>query len=170
MIAMQYSISLPADYDMAIIDRRIAEKGHLTDGFPGLVFKAYLSARGAPDNLYAPFYLWRDTEGLNKFLSGPGFAALTRSFGWPVVRIWPVWEWRTGDLAAARHATRDIVPIEPHADIAALRRRHGAEVEGDDALASIAGFEPTTWTAMRFRLWDRPMAGHQSYRVGRISL
>lgn len=39
MIAMQYSFSLPADYDMSIIDRRIAEKGHLLDNFPNLKFK-----------------------------------------------------------------------------------------------------------------------------------
>ena len=35
MIAMQYSFVLPADYDMAIIDRRIREKGPLLDGFRG---------------------------------------------------------------------------------------------------------------------------------------
>ena len=31
MYAMQYEIPLPADYDMAIIRRRVASKGHLTD-------------------------------------------------------------------------------------------------------------------------------------------
>ena len=31
MIATQYRFPLPADYDMAIIDRRIADRGHLTD-------------------------------------------------------------------------------------------------------------------------------------------
>lgn len=45
MIAMQYSFTLPADYDMSIIDRRIRDKGPLLDGFPNLGFKAYLSAR-----------------------------------------------------------------------------------------------------------------------------
>jgi hypothetical protein len=34
MIAMQYSFALPADYDMAIVDRRIAEKGHSSTIFP----------------------------------------------------------------------------------------------------------------------------------------
>jgi hypothetical protein len=34
MIAMQYSFVLLADYDMAIIDRRIRDKGPLLDGFP----------------------------------------------------------------------------------------------------------------------------------------
>jgi hypothetical protein len=45
MLAMQYSFTFPADYDMAIIERRIAENGHRLDGFPGLLFKAYLYAR-----------------------------------------------------------------------------------------------------------------------------
>jgi hypothetical protein len=44
MITMQYRIALPADYDMDIIRRRIAERGHLTDDFPQLSFKAYLYA------------------------------------------------------------------------------------------------------------------------------
>ena len=61
MIAMQYSFTLPADYDMAIVHRRIAEKGHLLDDFPQLHFKAYLSAQrddeslASRENLYAPF-------------------------------------------------------------------------------------------------------------------
>lgn len=45
MIAMQYSFVLPADYDMAIVERRIREKGPLFDGFPHLRLKAFLSAR-----------------------------------------------------------------------------------------------------------------------------
>ena len=45
MIAMQYSLVLPANYDMGIVERRIAERGHFTDGFSGLAFKAYLHAK-----------------------------------------------------------------------------------------------------------------------------
>ena len=45
MIAMQYGFTLPADYDMTIIDRRMRDKGPLLDGFPDLRFKAYLAAR-----------------------------------------------------------------------------------------------------------------------------
>lgn len=72
MIAMRYRIALPADYPMEIIERRIAERGHLTDGLPGLGLKAYLYCRagedGAAANVYAPFYLWRTTEGMRDFL------------------------------------------------------------------------------------------------------
>jgi hypothetical protein len=39
-LAMQYRFALPADYDMAIVERRIAEKGPALDGWPGLRAKA----------------------------------------------------------------------------------------------------------------------------------
>lgn len=42
MIAMQYKISLPDNYDMNVIRQRVADNGHRTDGFQDLIFKAYL--------------------------------------------------------------------------------------------------------------------------------
>ncbi|MBR0644681.1 DUF4865 family protein [Plastoroseomonas hellenica] len=185
MIAMQYTLTLPADYDMGIIDRRIAEKGPLLDDFPGLAFKAYLTARrdagalGSRDNLYAPFYVWRRADGLNDFLCGPGFAALTQSFGRPEVKTWIPWraELASG-ITHAAVATREIQAVPPSADLEALRRRESedavADVERRGALASVAGFEPAGWTRLRFRLWreaprDLP-DGVQAYQVGHLSL
>jgi hypothetical protein len=107
MIAMQYSLVLPADYDMAIIGRRIAERGHLTDGLPGLAAQ-----------------------------------------------------------------------IAPHADLAALRRseseRSSELLANRDVLATVAAFEPTSWSLVRFQLWrgmpEPPADGQvQIYRVGRVS-
>ncbi len=184
MIAMQYSFALPADYDMAVIDRRIREKGPLLDGFPHLVFKAYLAARrqgGAvpsTENLYAPFYLWDSPEGINAFLTSPGFAALVRDFGWPVVRTWVVWQAeRANDLGAARFASRQIEAIPPHTDLAALRTQASDAARGalaDGACAAVAAFNPTDWTLVHFRLWRTPPAtvgaGQQLYTVGHVSL
>ncbi len=79
MSAMQYSFTLPSDYGMSIIRRRIEAKGHITDGFPQLVFKAFLHAgrdarrNHATENLYAPFYQWDRPEGMNRFLGSQGF-------------------------------------------------------------------------------------------------
>ena len=42
MIAMQYKIFLPDDYDMDNIRQRVKNNGHKTDGFQDLMFKAYL--------------------------------------------------------------------------------------------------------------------------------
>lgn len=164
MIAMHYRLPLPADYDMGIIDRRIADKGRLTDGFPGLLFKAYLSARkgdAAPDNAYAPLYVWRTVEGMHAFLNGPGFAALADAFGRPAVATWLVWEAHlTSGATDARWAGIEREPIAPGTDLAALRTRERARAAAmlahDGALATVAGYEPGTWTLLRFALWERP--------------
>jgi len=179
MIAMQYSLVLPADYDMAIIERRIAGRGHATDGFPGLGFKAYLHARkgdgpAAPDNLYAPFYLWRSTAGMNDFLCGPGFVALTQSFGWPAVSTWSVWHAdMKPEVAEARHALRETVAIAPHADLAALRRaedeRSRDMLAHPEVLASVAGFDPGQWNLVRFQLWRTlPEVGPEAAPEGQV--
>ncbi|GGZ02592.1 DUF4865 family protein [Pseudoduganella plicata] len=179
MIAMQYSFVLPADYDMAIVHRRIAERGHMTDAFPGLLFKAYLSAdKGeGSDNLYAPFYLWQHPDAMHDFLAGPGFAAVSQAFGWPSVRTWTLWHaHRRNDIGAARFATRSIVPIAPHTPLAQLREQEVAASQAAaqaGALATLAGFEPVGWSLVRFRLWrERPaeVAGWQVYEVGHMSV
>ncbi len=186
MIAMQYSFVLPADYDMAIIDRRIAEKGHFTDGLPGLVFKAYLKSRKAaapgPDgeNRYAPFYLWESAAGMNDFLSGPGFVALTQSFGWPSVKTWSVWEAQvSARIEHAGFASRELIPVRPYSRLDELRaeevRQARETVQQQGALAAVAGFEPTSWSLVRFALWERqppPSALAEQrhiYEVGHIS-
>lgn len=124
MILMQYRFTLPADYDMDIIERRIAENGAKFDGFPGLVFKAFLYARrdcGAKENSYAPLYLWRDPAGITQFLQSPGFARLAQDFGWPAIRTWlgvktpPIETLRDARFAALRP-----VPVAPYSDLSAL--------------------------------------------------
>lgn len=179
MIAMQYSYTLPADYDMAIIRQRIASKGPLLDGLPGLAFKAYLYADQDGEHLYAPFYLWRDSDAMHDFLAGPAYAALTQAYGWPVVRSWTLWHQQTGaDVKAARYATRGSAAIPPHASLEAWRRREreaAASAMDQGALASVVGVDTATWSVVRLQLWrDEPPAalageGVQRYRVGHLS-
>ena len=94
MIAMQYKIVLPSDYPMESIEKRNQEKGHLFDGIPGLIFKAFLYSRKDaksyenPINSYAPFYVWRDHHAMVLFLQSDGFKALCEQFGRPKVDIW----------------------------------------------------------------------------------
>lgn len=174
MIAMQYRFALPADYDMAIIDRRIADKGHLTDGFAGLLFKAYLSARKtgpSQDNAYAPFYVWNTVDGMHAFLNGPGFAGVSQAFGRPSVTTWLVWQaWLGPGFEHARFASVERRTIPPGTDLEALRREETADT--GRALAAVVGYEPGDWTLVRFRLWDyEPMAdpATQVYAVGHVS-
>lgn len=185
MIGMQYSFTLPADYDMSIIERRIRDKGPMLDGFPGLIFKAYLSAKRQSDarpdsvNLYAPFYLWDSADAVNRFLCGPGFAKVSGDFGWPPVDIWSVWTSQIqGNLANAKIASRTITPIAPYTDLASLRQSQISEVNNDidnrDAIASVAAFDPNDWRLIRFQLWasepERGSSAEQFYSVGHVSL
>ncbi len=181
MIAMQYGFVLPADYDMGIVHRRIAERGHRTDALPGLLFKAYLvaeknDATGA-DNQYAPFYLWQHADAMHDFLAGPGFASVSQAFGWPSVPTWTTWHAHVSpDVAHARFATRSIHPIAPHTALAALRETEAQAAQAAreaGALAVVTGFDPGGWRLVRFCLWrERPAAagGVQSYAVGHVSV
>lgn len=198
MIAMQYSFTLPADYDMRIVRERIASKGALLDNLPGLAFKAYLYAErndedkggdsagdGGPpslENLYAPFYLWRDAGAMHDFLASPGFAGVSQAFGWPAVRTWTPWHASVGDdIRQARHATRQIASIAPHSDLAQLQRReedYARQALAQGALAVVIGFEPGNWSIVRLCLWREafdpapalaPGRGELRYRVGHVS-
>lgn len=123
MYAMQYEIPLPADYDMAIIRRRVATKGHLTDSYPDLGLKAYLIREkgidGASNNEYAPFYLWNGAAGMNRFLwTGTGFTNIVGSFGRPPVRHFVGVDFRRG-LGSGQvptRATRLTTPIAADTD------------------------------------------------------
>ncbi|MFG2917478.1 DUF4865 family protein [Kitasatospora sp. NPDC048298] len=183
MHAMQYEITLPADYDMGVIRRRVADKGHLLDAHPGLGLKAYLvrerGRHGSPVNQYAPFYLWRTAEGMNGFLWGPGFRGLSADFGRPAVRHWlgaglvhgastvpaasagpvglggPV---RVAETAGPpTTATRETVRLPEPADPAEAVERAIAELPAHPALHTAAvAVDPSRWELLSFALWHGP--------------
>ncbi|MEV7194211.1 DUF4865 family protein [Streptomyces sp. NPDC093510] len=164
MHAMQYEITLPADYDMGVIRHRVESKGHLLDDFPGLGFKAYLMRErgrdGSPVNQYAPFYLWNTAEGMNSFLWGPGFQGLVDDFGRPVVQNWTVLAYEEGDAAGAvpRTAVRRHqriaapTPLSEYAGELAAETRRLARRRG--AVSALTAVDPRTWEAVHFSLWE----------------
>ncbi|MFC5663332.1 DUF4865 family protein [Kitasatospora misakiensis] len=188
MHAMQYEITFPADYDMGIIHRRIATKGHLLDHHPGLGLKAYLVRErgldGSPVNQYAPFYLWRTAEGMNSFLWGPGFRALSGDFGRPTVRHWigaglhrgPAADGPTADSPAAGApvaATRLTARLPEGVDPAEAVERALAELpDHPDLHTAAVAVDPARWEVLRIALWrtaapeDVPGA---RYRVHHLS-
>ncbi|MGW2595423.1 DUF4865 family protein [Streptomyces sp. NPDC001515] len=165
MHAMQYEITLPADYDMNVIRDRVATRAHLLDDFDGLGVKAYLiRERGAdsPVNQYAPFYLWTRPEGMNAFLWGPGFQGIVRDFGRPAVQHWTVLSYAEGPASAAepRAATRLRSAMDPSAapaeevERALEESRRLAGARGAVATALVA--DPRHWELVHVTLWDRP--------------
>ncbi|MDT8715370.1 DUF4865 family protein [Clostridium sp. 19966] len=91
MLATQYKITLPKDYDMDIIRHRVENNGYKTDGFYGLKFKLYLITQKGENNdlqnSYSPLYIWTDSDGLNKFLFDGFYDNIISSFGWQQVNI-----------------------------------------------------------------------------------
>jgi hypothetical protein len=86
MRSLYYPITLPDEFDMRAIERRVRDRAVAFEGVEALALKAFLvtsTAQGAPRNLYAPFYVWDHAAAMAEFLGGPLFHAVTESFGRP---------------------------------------------------------------------------------------
>ncbi|XES84314.1 DUF4865 family protein [Franconibacter pulveris] len=167
MIVMQYRFTLPADYDMAKIAQRIADNGAKLDGFPGLIFKTYLWSRrddaalASRENRYAPLYCWRDADSMARFLKSPGFAALTRQFGWPHIDSWLAR--RLPDVAevkAAKVIALRSEPVAPFSEFALPQ-------------AMLAAWDVSRWSWLRADFLAAPPAvpqpGYDYYRTGYVA-
>ncbi len=162
MHAMQYEITLPADYDMGIIERRVAARGPLLDDLAGLGLKAYAVRRRGREasavNEYAPFYLWNSVERMTAFILGAGFRGLCDAFGRPSVRHWVGLTFEAGNAfeARPRAATRtvnhmgpddELSPLPAGLDLAARHRDH------PDLHSTALLLDPHHWELVRFCLW-----------------
>lgn len=120
MIATQYKIILPSNYDMNIIKDRVKNNGHKTDGFEDLKIKLYLiTEKGENNNLqnsYCPLYMWKDSKGLNKFLFDGFYDNIITSFGWQKVNVGiPLIDTTTQDFKNIKYifeVTKEITPKE----------------------------------------------------------
>ncbi|ATL81007.1 DUF4865 family protein [Streptomyces malaysiensis subsp. malaysiensis] len=164
MLAMQYRITLPADYDMRIIRRRVETKGPLLDDFSGLGLKAYgireRGVDGSPVHQYAPFYLWTAPEAMNRFLWGPGFQGVVRDFGRPSVEHWQGLAFERGPSAGAvprtatRHATPVPVTADPAAAVEDALARLAERTRKDGVHTTALGIDPRGWELIHFTLWE----------------
>ncbi|WP_069174006.1 DUF4865 family protein [Streptomyces griseus] len=163
MHAMQYEITLPADYDMEIIRRRVASRGHFLDDFPGLGLKAYLvreRGESSPVHQYAPLYLWSSHEGMNTFLRGPGFQGVVDDFGRPEVQHWSGLSYLEGRAAGAvprtalRHRVRIADTVRPGEAVDAALAEHRAQATTPEAVATALALDPRHWELLHFTLWE----------------
>ncbi|MFI5882657.1 DUF4865 family protein [Streptomyces sp. NPDC051554] len=181
MHAMQYGLTLPADYDMGIIRGRVARVGHLLDNWDGLGFKAYLlherGVHGSPVNEYAPFYLWNTVEGMNRFLWGGAFQGLVNDFGRPEVSQWTGLAYEEGGAAGAPAAVavRRRQRIAGSGELAAVMEDAVGETRrlaGEDgAVLAAAAVDPHSWELVHFSLWEHesPKAEGDVFQVLHLS-
>lgn len=165
MYAMQYQVGLPADYEMEIIRERVRTTGHLMDGFAGLEFKAYLiqeKAQGAPRNAYAPFYIWRDIDGMRNFCWGePGYSSIVRDFGRQPIQDWTVHKLVAGpgDYSQANSLSITSVPlptgVAPVHCLDAITEQFLSNV-GESTIALVTAVDVTMWNAVLVELSSDP--------------
>lgn len=163
MQAMQYTVALPGDYDMSIIRKRVATRGHLLDRLPGLGLKAYLiRERGAesPVNEYAPLYLWTEAFAMGTFLwGGGGFQGIVADFGRPKVDHWVGAGFAFGaaehEPVGAATIVRGLLAddVDPQDRVAAARHwMHQRAHRGGVHSASVA-VDPARWEIVQCTLW-----------------
>ncbi|MFE0513275.1 DUF4865 family protein [Streptomyces sp. NPDC058964] len=181
MHALQYELTLPADYDMGIVRRRVARVGHLLDDWDGLGFKTYLlrerGVHGSPVNQYAPFYLWHTMAGMNRFLWGGAFQGLVDDFGRPEARQWSGLAYEEGSAAGspAAFAVRRHEPVPDGAALAGLMdeavRETGQVAREDGAVLAAAAVDTRHWELVHFSLWehDTPKAEGDVFEVLHMS-
>ncbi|MER7977876.1 DUF4865 family protein [Streptomyces sp. NPDC095817] len=182
MHAMQYEITLPADYDMTVVRDRVARVGHLLDAWDGLGFKAYLMRErgvdGCPVNQYAPFYLWNTTEGMNSFLWGGAFQGLVNDFGRPVVQHWTGLAHEEGDAAGSVPvaAVRSRRPVAEGTDLSEVMAEAVRETTRlaslDGVVSAAAAVDPRHWEIVHFSLWAAgasPRAPGEVFQVLHLS-
>lgn len=160
MIAMQYNVKLPSDYDMSIIKNRVKNNGYKTDGFLDLSMKAYLIAEfgkhGNIQNEYAPFYLWKGAEGMNHFLLDGPFNNILNSFGWTPVNTWVVLHQKIEKHDSKQYAVITKLPVLPRLDFSDLqdkaKRIFDTDCNNASTTCSIVAYNPTTWQLCHFLL------------------
>jgi hypothetical protein len=186
MLIKQYVVALPADYDMSIIRKRIADKSAAFDTLPGLGAKVFLIRErgvcGAQANQYAPVYLWPSIEPMWGFVATHLFKGILDSFGWTPIRSWPAFAFarKPDDTAfhAVRSVSRESMRIAPESDLSALRSDEVAKAQDavsnhPDLIARAVGVNMEDWTLVRFDYWrceqrDLP-ADAWSYEVVHVS-
>ena len=157
MIIVHYGHRLPANYDIGLIRKRAAERGHLFDAIPELHFKAFLLRErgqfGAITSEYSSLYLWRRDEGFRNFLLEGRYKSVTDSFGRAAIETRVALDARRGGGRAARFLYKQEQDIPLDADLTAA---FGAEIERNHAtaqeqgtVASAVGVDVQNWKVTR---------------------
>lgn len=175
MIGMQYKITLPDDYDMERIITRVRDNGYKTDGFDGLLFKCNLikeKKAGNMENMYAPLYVWKTSEGMNKFLFEGYYDNIIRSFGWQYVKIGvPMLVELPKDFSNAKYVLEEVDEIAPAASLNGFSK-NVMDLKGNHQgyVGRVCLYNPDMWKYSMFYFYQYPPEGRTDfYRILHIS-
>lgn len=150
MIATQYKITLPSDYDMRIIRDRVQNNGYKTDGFEDLKAKLYLITEignnNSLQNSYCPLYLWKNSDGLNKFLFNGYYDNIIKSFGWQHVNVGiPLIDTTTDKINECKYVLEISRTIQPQESLNNLTDKIQNEIPMIDHTEYVIIYNPDKW-------------------------
>lgn len=159
MIATQYKIILPSNYDMNIIKDRVKNNGYKTDAFEDLKFKLYLiTEKGENNNLqnsYCPLYIWKDSNGLNKFLFNGFYDNIITSFGWQQVNVGiPLIDTTTCNFNDIKHIFEVTKEISPQESLKNLNDKIEKDMPKIDDVEYVVIYNPDKWKYSIFYFID----------------
>jgi Domain of unknown function (DUF4865) len=162
MMIIHYGHRLPANYDIALIRKRAAARGHLFDAVPELHFKGFLLRErgryGAISSEYSSLYLWRTDEGFRNFLVEGRYKSVTDSFGRAAIETNFALDARKGNGREARFACKEVHDIPLDTDLTSAfaaeiaRNREIAAEPG--TVAAAVGVDPQNWRFTRVLLTE----------------
>ena len=144
---MQYKITLPNNYDMNTIRKRVHQNGKKTDGFTDLLMKAYLIIDTPHKKEYSPLYIWKDSNGMNKFIFEGFYDNILNSFGWQHINIAiPLKVNLSDNIIEANY----MIEIEHH--IHSTNKMHAPNFSQkvENCLGSILVYNPDKWKWVEF--------------------
>ncbi|MEH6547097.1 MAG: DUF4865 family protein [Sneathiella sp.] len=157
MLAMQYSVRLPREFDIDQVYEHVSTRSPLFDGFPGLKHKFYLY--DPEEHIYAPFYIWENTQSAQDFLLHNLFNGVIEAFGRPRVRSWQIIEFDKGsckeeptflytsfDKAGSQKPLTDIMKDE--------KLEHQAQLGKAGLYANMVLLDPDRWEIGHFGFWQ----------------
>ncbi|MZR31041.1 DUF4865 family protein [Sneathiella litorea] len=157
MLAMQYSVRLPQDFDETQIHKHVAARSRLFEGCPGLRHKFYLY--DVEEHVYAPFYIWENAQFAQDFLLNNLFNGVTETFGRPRVRSWQVIAFDYGpakedptylcsavDKVSASRSLGEMMEAE--------KKHHKSLLEAPGLYAHMVLLDPDRWEKGLYSLWQ----------------
>jgi len=157
MLAMQYSVRLPREYDADKVTERVSQRGPMFDGYPGLAHKLYLY--DDEEHIYAPFYIWENSQAAQSFLMHSLFGDVVQDFGRPRVRSWQILDFGYGSSTAmpVSMVTETDKVCEKHAlkDIKAREEKgHQDALKAEGLFSHMVLLDPDRWEITRVSLWE----------------